>query len=101
MNAKDATKRIRIRADFNGLFGELLCISHGESCCDEEGRPVTLHSGMKLTAFDEDQDDDGNRDDLIASGTVEHAPVWLRGNGSLWVLKVDEHGVRHQSSIGP
>ena len=99
MNAKDATKRIRIRADFNGLFGELLCISHGKSCCDEEGKLVPLPSGMKLTAFDEDQDDDGNRDDLIASGTVEPAPDWLRCNGSLWVLKVDEHGVRHQSDI--
>jgi hypothetical protein len=67
MNAKDDTKTIRIRADFNALFGELLCISHGESCSDEQEKPVPLHPGLKLTAFDEDQDDDGNRDDLIAS----------------------------------
>lgn len=99
MNAKDETKTIRIRADFNGLFGELLCISHGESCPDEQGRPVTLRSGMKMTAFDEDQDDEGNRDDLIASGTVQPAPDWLRCNGSRWVLKVDESGVRHQSEL--
>jgi hypothetical protein len=99
MNAKDETKTIRIRADFNGLFGELLCISHGESCPDEQGRPVTLHSGMTLTAFDDDQDDEGNRDDLVASGTVERAPDWLRCDGSRWVLKVDESGVRHQSDL--
>jgi len=98
-NAKDETNTTRIRADFNGLFGELLCISHGESCSDEQGKPVTLYSGMKLTAFDEDQDDEGNRDDLIASGTVEPAPDWLRCNGSRWVLKVDESGVRHQSDL--
>ena len=98
-SANGETKRIRIRADFNGLFGELLCISHSESCSDEQGRPVPLHSGMKLTAFDEDQDDDGNRDDLIASGTVEPAPDWLRCNGSRWVLKVDENGVQHQSDL--
>jgi hypothetical protein len=99
INAKDETNTIRIRADFNGLFGELLCISHGESCSDEQGKPVTLRCGMKLTAFDEDQDDEGNRDDLIASGTVEPAPDWLRCNGSRWVLKVDESGVRHQSDL--
>ena len=57
---------------------------------------MTLHSGMTLTAFDEAQDDDGNRDDLIASGIVEPALDWLRCNGSRWALKVDESGVRHQ-----
>jgi ClpX C4-type zinc finger len=93
------TKPIRIRADFNGLFGELLCISHGESCSDEEGKPVVLRAGMKLTAFDEDQDDDGNRDDLIASGTVEPAPDSLRCLGSRWVLRLDDNGVRHQSEL--
>ena len=84
------TKPIRIRADFNGLFGELLCISHGESCYDQEGKPVVLRTGMKLTAFDEDQDDEGNRDDLIASGTVEQAPYELRCIGSRWVLRLDD-----------
>ena len=93
------TKPIRIRADFNGLFGELLCISHGESCSDEEGKPVALHAGMKLTAFDEDQDDEGNRDDLIASGTVELAPESLRRIGSRWVLRLDGNRVRHQSEL--
>jgi len=99
--AKDrGIKPIRIRADFNGLFGELLCISHGESCSDDSGRPVLLCAGMKLTAYDEDLDDNGNRDDLIASGTVEPAPSWLKCNGSRWVLKIDDNGVRHQSEIG-
>ena len=93
------TKPIRIRADFNGLFGELLCISHGESTYDEEGKPVVLCAGMKLTAFDEDQDDEGNRDDLIASGTAEPAPDSLRCVGSRWVLRLDDKGVRHQSEL--
>jgi hypothetical protein len=91
---------IRMRADFKGLFGELLCLSHSESCPDEFGRPVLLCAGMRLTAYDEDLDDDRNRDDLIASGTVESAPSWLRCKGSRWVLKIDDNGVRHQSEIG-
>lgn len=97
----DVDKRpVEICADFNGIFGELLCISHGESCSDEFGRPVSLGAGMKLTAYDEDVDDNGNPYDLIALGTVEPAPSWLRCNGSRWVLKIDENGVRHQSEIG-
>lgn len=95
----DDMNPIRIRTDFNGLFGELLCISHCESCSDEEGKPVVLRTGMKLTAFEEDQDDEGNRDDLIASGTVEPAPDSLRCIGSHWVLRLDANGVRHQSEL--
>ncbi len=99
VNTSDDTKAIRIHADFNGLFGELLCISHGESSSDDEGRPVTIRAGMKLTAFDEDQNEEGLRDDLIASGTVGPAPEWLRCTGSRWVLKIDEKGVRHESDL--
>jgi hypothetical protein len=33
---------------------------------------------MVLTAFDEDVDDNGSRDDLMASGTVERSPGALR-----------------------
>lgn len=54
---------------------------------------------MRVTAFDEDVDDDGRRDDLIASGVVEPAPDDMQCNGSRWVLRVDEHGVRHQSDV--
>lgn len=90
---------MRIRADFNGLFGDLLCLSHGEPCIDENGNLVTLHVGMVLTAFDEDADEQGNRDDLIASGIVEIAPTWLQCRGSKWVLRIDQNGVRHESEI--
>jgi hypothetical protein len=60
---------------------------------------VTLRTGMVLTAFDEDADEHGNRDDLIASGIVEPSPPWLRCNGSRWTLRIDQHGVRHESDL--
>src|SRR5580704_924035 len=71
------SKTLRVRADFNGLFGELLCLSHKDTCEDVDGNLVTLRTGMVLTAFDEDADEHGNRDDLIASGIVEPSPPWL------------------------
>jgi hypothetical protein len=50
-----------------------------------------------VTAFDEDLDDNGERDDLVATGVVERPPWSLRCRGSKWVLKIDSNGVRHES----
>src|SRR6266536_5304450 len=87
----------KVYADFNGLLGDILCISHGSTCTDVNGVEVELRTGMVLTAFDEDLNERGERDDLLASGTVEPAPDWLQCNGSRWVLRIDARGVRHES----
>ena len=90
----------RVRADFNGLFGDLLCISHTDTCHDENGVEFRLAAGMQLTAFEEDLED-GQVDNLMASGTVEPSPDWLACNGSRWVLRLDHRGVRHESDVEP
>ena len=89
----------RLQGDFNGLFGDLLCLSHGEPRRDEDGNFVTLEAGMMVTVFEEDRDAAGNRDDLLASGTVEPSPDWLQCKGSRWVLKIDARGVHHESDL--
>ena len=66
---------------------------------DESGAQVQLRSGMVVTAFDEDADEHGVRDDLIATGTVEPSPDWLRCNGSKSALRIDKDGVRHESDL--
>ena len=91
--------RAKIRADFNGLFGDILCLSHSDTCIDENGEVIQLQMGMTVTAYDEDADENGQRDNLIASGIVEQSPNWLRCDGSRWVLKIDRNGVRHESEI--
>ena len=91
------SRPLRVRADFNGLFGRILCLSHKDTCVDADGNLITLVDGMLLTAFDEDLDEHGNRDDLIASGTVEPSPEWLACRGSKWVLRIDANGVRNES----
>jgi len=88
-----------LRADFNGLFGTVLCLSHHESGQDANGDAVALHSGTFASAFDDDSDDEGRPDRLIASGLVERPPPWLTHTPSRWVLLIDENGVRHQSEI--
>ena len=89
----------RLAADFNGLFGDLLCLSHTDTCLDDRGQTITLRKGMRVTAFEEDQNEYGERDDLVASGIVEPSPDWLKCNGSKWALRIDANGVRHQSEI--
>jgi hypothetical protein len=54
---------------------------------------------MVVTAFQEDGDEHGNRDDIFASGVVEPSPPNLRRHGSRWVLRIDENGIRHESDL--
>jgi hypothetical protein len=75
----------------------VLCLSHAETCRDRDGNVVTVDEGMRASGFDEDVDDQGNRDELLASGTVERPPDWLARQGSRWVLRINERGVRHES----
>jgi hypothetical protein len=94
---------IKVWGDFNGVWsdegGLMLCLSHGDTCKDEFGNEVLLREGMKVTAFDEDADENGNRDDLIANGVVGRAPEWLQNHGSKWVLRIDEKGIYNESEI--
>ena len=92
---------MKLYADFNGLFGNILCLSHRDTAPDETGAEVRLVAGMRVTAFDQDSDEQGRRDDLIASGVVIESPDWLKCNGSRWALEIDENGVRHESDISP
>jgi hypothetical protein len=94
----DATET-RVRADFNGLFDGLLCLSHTERCVGASGEAVTVIEGMTVTAFEEDADENGQSDCLIATGVVERPPNWLQCNGSRWVLRINSDGVRHESDL--
>jgi hypothetical protein len=90
----------KLHADFNGLFsGGILCLSHGDTCQDEFGNSVELRTGMAVTAFDLDSDENGRPDNLIASGVVEPSPDWLQCKGSRWVLVIDSNGVRSESDL--
>jgi len=88
-----------VRTDFNGVFGELLCLSHSDEATTADGRTLRLVPGMELTAFDEDADEEGNPDRILAVGVVERSPEWLQYNGSRWVLRIDLSGIRHASEL--
>jgi hypothetical protein len=83
----------RLVGDFNGLFGDILCLSHGDTCRTVDGDEVTLHEGMIVTVFD----DDANN--LVATGVVERSAYDLSCRGSVWCLQIDENGVWSESDI--
>ena len=78
---------------------EIVALSHDDVAKDKNGAPVQLREGMVVTAFEEDSNERGERDDLVAQGVVERSPEWLQCKGSRWSLRLDEHGVRHQSEV--
>lgn len=85
-----------VRGDFKELFGNLLCLSHGERCTDPDGSPVDVVEGQLVTAY-EDNSIETKREYLVASGSVEKAPEELACPGSRWVLRLDAQGVRRVS----
>jgi hypothetical protein len=44
----DEVSSLKLKADFNGLFSELLCLSHTDTAVDEHGNIVTLAEGMQV-----------------------------------------------------
>lgn len=83
-----------LEADFNGLFGDYLCISHSDSARRVDGAEIPLSIGMEAVAFEPD-DDEGRACFLVASGYVVRSPDGVCGPGSRWCLQVDARGVRH------
>jgi hypothetical protein len=89
-----------VLADFNGLLEHrLLCLAHQDTVSDQAGHPIQLRPGLTLTAFDYDSDDDGRPDALLATGVVEPSPDYAQGRGSLWALRIDANGIRHESDV--
>ncbi|MGC2620858.1 MAG: hypothetical protein WA414_17580 [Acidobacteriaceae bacterium] len=91
---------MRLSADFNGLFNQLVCLSHGETCHAPDGTPVVVVQGMSATAWEKNEEN-GLPDDLLAHGIVEPSPEWLQCRGSRWALRIDHRGVRHESELTP
>lgn len=90
---------IRLHADFNGLFGELLCNSHSDAATDEHETAIRLAEGMHAIAFEEDVDDEGRSAFLVARGEIVRSPTPLVHAGSRWCLRIDAQGVRHVATL--
>ena len=91
----------KIRVDFNELAGNIVLLSQSDTKTDSDGNLVTLHEGMWVTVYDEDEED-GQPDNLIAEGIVvpnplvkEH-PAWAHVK---WCCRIDQNGIKHESDL--
>lgn len=89
-----------VLADFNGTLAPgLLCLSHTDEVKTAMGLVIYLEEGMALTAYDLDANEEGKPDNIFASGVVERSPSNAQCNGSIWSLRIDSVGIRHESDI--
>ena len=83
------TNKPFVYVDFNELLDTgLVMLSRHDSRNDYCGNPVFLHEGLEIIGYQEDEDMDGARDDLLlegvctanTTGLAPHVKWMLRGN---------------------
>ena len=82
---------IYIRGDFNGLFEDVLCLSHDDQLRLLDGTTIKATEGVKAKAVEHEEGEY-----LVASGIVEPSPPELQCQGSTWCLRIDSRGCRHE-----
>ncbi len=88
-----------VLADFNGLFDDLLCLSHADTVRTNTGSELLLRPGQRVSAYEDDIGEQGQPEYLVATGVVEASPAWLACRGSRWALRIDQRGVRHEATL--
>ena len=90
--------RPRFRVGFNELLEPaLVCLSVDDVKVTEWGEPISLHEGMLVEIYDEDVDNKGNLDNLIAQGVVERNDSIGHLKRVKWCCRIDSNGIQHES----
>lgn len=90
--------RPRLRVDFNEMLeGNLVLLAKEDAKADSTGVKVHLHEGLRVHIYDEDEDDMGQPDNLIADGVVEPCQAGGWASSAKWCCRIDERGIRHMS----
>ena len=76
-----------------------MCLAHDNVVTNITGQEVHLKAGMVVTAYDEDADEEGKPDKILATGVVEPSPEFAQCRGSIWALRVNESGVQSESKL--
>jgi hypothetical protein len=87
----------RVFADFNDLLryrDRVRLRTHGARA-DLERQGLTLEEGIVLQLYDHDENDEGERDDLIARGTV----YWDEEEDA-WMARLDLESIQNESEVG-
>ena len=92
--------RARIKVDFNEMVGsDLVLLSTEDSKADSNGMTVNLSEGRRVDLYQEDSDEDGNPDYLVATGLVERNSADDWSSHVRWCCRIDKDGIRHLSQL--
>ena len=92
--------RPRVRVDFNEMLErDLVLLSKSDTTVDSVGGQVFLREGVRVLVFQEDWDESGRPDNLIAEGVVERHPGTGFGVVAKWCCRIDSNGIRHESEV--
>lgn len=94
--------RPRIRVDFNEMADvkDLVLLSKTDVRTDSSGEEVRLSEGKEIFVYDEDIDDEGKPDNLLADGVAEVNDPSVYGDWTRkakWCCRIDALGIRHES----
>ena len=63
--------KARIYVDFNEMVDDnTVLLSKEDTKVDSEGNTITFHEGMPVSIYTDDEDENGEKDNLIAEGVA-------------------------------
>ena len=94
-------KKPMLYVDFNEMLeSNLVLLSAGDTKTDSRGEVVSLREGLEVVVYMDDMDDNGNIDNLVASGVVERNTSTTGWAGHVkWCCRIDSSGIRYESAL--
>ena len=94
-------KKPMIYVDFNEMVeSNLVLLSADDTKIDSRGESVLLYEGLEVLVYMNDTDDNGNVDNLVASGVVERNTSTSGWAARVkWCCRIDSVGIRHESEL--
>ena len=95
-----ALDKARVRVDFNEMVDcDLVLLSAGDSKLDSSGNTVSFVEGLEVDVYQEDSDENGRPDFLVASGIVKRNSAGDWSSHVRWCCKISEKGIHHLSEV--
>jgi hypothetical protein len=85
-----------IYADFMKFTGNHLILTCQGTYKDLAKHNIAFHEGLECVFYNEDEDVDGNRDDLVVKGVVKYDKKNKR-----WLGKIDFQEIKNISQLSP
>ncbi|MBL1437814.1 MAG: hypothetical protein COB08_016630 [Rhodobacteraceae bacterium] len=86
--------------DFNEMVAaDVVLFSQNDARADIQGNFVALFEGLNVSLTEDDCDENGEPDALVATGLVELNTFEGWGAHVKWCCRIDSTGIAHQSDL--